>query len=76
MYVVIGIVLVVVAIALAVWSAVFRRPRQDPGIAGFRRHIDALSPESRRAVQDRVRDRHERDAERNDLQDRHDREQD
>ena len=34
---------------------------QDPGIVGFRKHIDALSPESRREVQDRVREQHERD---------------
>ena len=32
-----------------------RRPRQDAGLTSFRRHIDALSPESRREVMDRVR---------------------
>jgi hypothetical protein len=32
-----------------------RRPRQDSGLTSFRRHIDALSPESRREVMDRVR---------------------
>ena len=32
-----------------------RRPRQDAGLTSFRRHIDALSPESRREVVDRVR---------------------
>ena len=58
-----GIVLIVVAAAaiFATWFVVFRRPRQDPGIVGFRKHIDALSPESRREVQDRVREQHERD---------------
>ena len=38
------------------WSSpTSRRPRQDAGIISFRRHIDALSPESRREVMDRVR---------------------
>ena len=32
-----------------------RRPRQDAGLTSFRRHIDALSPEARREVMDRVR---------------------
>ena len=32
-----------------------RRPRQDSVLTSFRRHIDALSPESRREVMDRVR---------------------
>lgn len=39
-----------------------RRPRQDAGLTSFRRHIDALSPESRREIQDRARpsrDRHD-----------------
>jgi hypothetical protein len=34
---------------------VLRRPRQEPGVASFRRHIDALSPEARREVMDRHR---------------------
>jgi len=29
--------------------------RQEPGVVSFRKHIDALSPESRREVMDRVR---------------------
>ena len=29
--------------------------RQETGVENFRRHIDALSPEARREVQDRVR---------------------
>jgi hypothetical protein len=61
MLIVVGIAAVVIAVALGVWWKVFRRPRQDPGIVGFRRHIDALSQQSRREVQDRVRDRHQRD---------------
>ena len=38
-----------------------RRPRQDAGLTSFRRHIDALSPESRREVMDRVRPSHQPD---------------
>jgi hypothetical protein len=57
----IGIALIVVAVAFAIWFGARRRPRQDAGIVGFRKHIDALSPESRREVQDRVRERKERD---------------
>lgn len=50
---------VLVAIAavamLGVWYLLARRPRQEPGVVSFRRHIDALSPEARREVMDRVR---------------------
>ena len=45
-------VVLVVAIALIAYT---RRPRQDAGLTSFRRHIDALSPQSRREVMDRVR---------------------
>ena len=45
-------VVLLVAIGLIAYS---RRPRQDAGLTSFRRHIDALSPESRREVMDRVR---------------------
>ena len=51
----------VIAIAAAVLLLVIgiiaymRRPRQDSGLTSFRRHIDALSPESRREVMDRAR---------------------
>ena len=50
-----------VAIALLVLLLVFvvvrRRSRRAPvGIASFRRHMDALSSDSRRGVTDRVRD--------------------
>ena len=38
-----------------VWYSVAHRPRQEPGVVSFRRHIDALSPEARREVMDRVR---------------------
>lgn len=43
-----------VVAAVAVWWTVTRPPRQEPGVASFRRHIDALSPEARRQVRDRV----------------------
>ncbi|MEO7371043.1 MAG: hypothetical protein ABI949_03115 [Ilumatobacteraceae bacterium] len=52
---------VVIAVAALVLLAAIgliaytRRPRQDAGLTSFRRHIDALSPESRREVMDRVR---------------------
>ncbi len=45
-------VVLLLAIGLIAYS---RRPRQDAGLTSFRRHIDALSPESRREVMDRVR---------------------
>lgn len=61
MVVVVIIAVVAVAIAVVIWRVAVRRPRQDAGIVGFRKHIDALSPESRREVQDRVRERQERD---------------
>jgi hypothetical protein len=63
MLAVVAIAIVVVAVVVLVWMVRFRQPRQDPGIVGFRRHIDALSQESRREVQDRVREKHERDQE-------------
>ena len=45
-------VVLLIAIGLIAFS---RRPRQDAGLTSFRRHIDALSPEARREVMDRVR---------------------
>jgi hypothetical protein len=52
--VVIAAVAVVLLLAIGL-IAYTRRPRQDAGLTSFRRHIDALSPESRREVMDRVR---------------------
>jgi len=52
--VIIAIVAVALVVAIVVIAYV-RRPRQDAGVTSFRRHIDALSPESRRAVMERVR---------------------
>jgi hypothetical protein len=48
------VAVVVVLIGLVVFLAT-RRPHHEPGVASFRRHIDALSPEARREVMDRVR---------------------
>ena len=59
MIIVAVIVVAVVALGVIAWF-VLRRPRQDPGITGFRKHIDALSPESRREVQDRMREQQSR----------------
>ena len=48
---------IVLAVALLVFVAVRRRSRRAPdGIENFRRHMDALSSDSRRGVTDRVRD--------------------
>jgi hypothetical protein len=51
---VIAVAAVVLLLAIGL-IAYTRRPRQDAGLTSFRRHIDALSPESRREVMDRVR---------------------
>ena len=48
------VLIVVVGSLVAIFF--FRGPRNEPGVEQFRRHIDALSPEARREVQDRVRD--------------------
>jgi hypothetical protein len=53
----IGIAAVVLLVAIGL-IAYTRRPRQDAGLTSFRRHIDALSPESRREIQDRARPLH------------------
>ena len=57
--VIIGVAVVVV-IALAVLLT-RGGPRHEPGVVSFRKHIDALSPEARREVMDRVRPRDDRD---------------
>jgi hypothetical protein len=51
---VIAIAAIVLLLVIGI-IAYMRRPRQDSGLTSFRRHIDALSPESRREVMDRVR---------------------
>jgi len=48
---------VVLVVALVVVIVLRRRARRAPdGIATFRRHMDALSSDSRRGVTDRIRD--------------------
>lgn len=49
------VVLIVVAAAAVAVVVVRARRRREPGMTNFRRHIDALSPEARREVADRVR---------------------
>jgi len=54
------VTLVILGVAVALIAVIViigyvRRPRQDAGLTSFRRHIDALSPEARREVMDRVR---------------------
>ena len=61
MTVVIAVAAVVLLLAIGL-IAYTRRPRQDSGLTSFRRHIDALSPESRREVMDRVRPSQQSDA--------------
>jgi hypothetical protein len=56
MGVVVVVAVAVLLVALAVVVLYGRRPRHDAGVTSFRRHIDALSPEARRQVHDRVRD--------------------
>jgi hypothetical protein len=51
-------VVAVVAIVVGAYVAVQRRrpPRRgEDGVASFQRHLDALSPEARRQVIDRVK---------------------
>ena len=52
--VLIVIVAAVVVIAVVVLVARARRSRHSDGVANFRRQIDALSPEARRPVVDRL----------------------
>lgn len=48
------VVLLAAIIVCAAVLVVRSRRRVEPGMATFRRHIDALSPEARREVVDRV----------------------
>ena len=50
-WVLIGLAVIATA---AVWLVVTSPSKQDSGVADFRRHIDALSPEARRKVIDRA----------------------
>lgn len=49
------IAVVVVAVLALVVMTRGRGRRHESGVTSFRRHIDALSPEARREVMDRVR---------------------
>ena len=52
-YVVVGVAVIIVVVIVVILSR--GGSRQEPGVVSFRRHIDALSPEARREVMDRVR---------------------
>lgn len=52
-YVVIGVAVIIVVVIVVILSK--GGSRQEPGVVSFRKHIDALSPEARREVMDRVR---------------------
>ncbi len=52
-YVVIAVAVIIVVVIGVVLSR--GGSRQEPGVVRFRKHIDALSPEARREVMDRVR---------------------
>lgn len=49
----VGIIVVVTAV-FGVIAARRRTPSSDDGVAAFRRHLDALSPEARRSVIERA----------------------
>ncbi|MFM7253709.1 MAG: hypothetical protein ACKO27_11680 [Ilumatobacteraceae bacterium] len=50
-----AIVVAVVVVVGAGAGIAVRRRRSESGMRSFRRHLDALSPEARREVADRVR---------------------
>lgn len=52
-------ILVVVLLFVVVLAASRRTPASDDGVADFRRHLSALSPEARRVVLDREREHRE-----------------
>ena len=52
-YVVVAVAVIIVVVIVVILSR--GGSRQEPGVVSFRRHIDALSPEARREVMDRVR---------------------
>lgn len=51
----VGVVVVCAGIVIALFVA-RRTPSSDDGVASFRKHLDALSPEARRQVIDRMTD--------------------
>ena len=59
-----AVALVVIAVAIVLvaagaWALARGRHDADDGVTSFRRHIDALSPEARREVIDRVKNARE-----------------
>lgn len=52
-YVVVAVAVIIVVVIVVILSR--GGSRQEPGVVSFRKHIDALSPEARREVMDRVR---------------------
>ena len=52
-YVVVAVAVIIVVVIGVILSK--GGSRQEPGVVSFRKHIDALSPEARREVMDRVR---------------------
>jgi hypothetical protein len=52
-YVVVAVAVIIVVVIGVLLSK--GGSRQEPGVVSFRKHIDALSPEARREVMDRVR---------------------
>jgi hypothetical protein len=55
MVTVVGAIIGLVVVGAVVFFVRGSGTRGEPGVESFRRHIDALSPEARRDVQDRVR---------------------
>ncbi len=53
------VVVVVVVVLAAMAFLLIGRRRPDDGVTSFRRHIDALSPEARREVIERVQNARE-----------------
>lgn len=51
----VGIVVVAAVVGGLVAAQRRRTPRRDDGVASFQRHLDALSPQARRQVIDRVK---------------------
>ncbi len=50
------VIVVVIVVVFVVLVASRRTPSSNDGVDDFRRHLDALSPESRQQVIDRARD--------------------
>lgn len=55
------VVVIVIALVFVVLIVSRRTPTSNDGVDDFRRHLDALSPEARQQVIDRVQHREEDD---------------